>query len=127
MQSIVREANPEALARAGVRLIIIGNGSPSMAKAYRRDVFRCPYALYTDPSLRLYNALGMNLKTFDAGAEEEKGDYIVHGPMGGVGMVLKNAMKMPIGKAGDMKQLGGEFVMGPGYAFSFRSFNILEC
>lgn len=30
-------------------------------------------------------------------------------------MVLKNALKMPIANAGDIKQLGGEFILGPGY------------
>ncbi len=28
--------------------------------------------------------------------------------------MLKNAMKMPLGNAGDSKQLGGEFILGPG-------------
>lgn len=36
MHSIARTVNPEALKRAGVSLVIIGNGSAAMIKAYRR-------------------------------------------------------------------------------------------
>lgn len=56
----------------------------------------------------------MTRATTDGGKEEEKGDYVQHGPIGGIGMVLKNALKMPLGNAGDIKQLGGEFLLGPG-------------
>lgn len=38
MQSIVDNAPKEALDRAGVRLIVIGNGSPHMAKAYKGEL-----------------------------------------------------------------------------------------
>lgn len=78
------------------------------------NVFHFPYDIYVDPSRALYRALGMTRRTTDGGAEAEKGDYVVHGAFGGIGMVLKNALKMPIGQAGDIKQLGGEFLFGPG-------------
>ena len=77
-------------------------------------VFHCPYDIYVDPSRELYHTLGMTRQTTDAGPEELKGDYISHGAIGGIGMVLKNALKMPLGRAGDVKQLGGEFLFGPG-------------
>ena len=56
----------------------------------------------------------MTRRTTDSGAQEDKGDYVVHGSVSGIGMVLKNALKMPLGNPGDMKQLGGEFLLGPG-------------
>lgn len=65
----------------------------------------------------MYKALGMTLRTLDAGPESEKGGYIRHGLVGGITMVVKNVIKskMPVwGKAGDPEQLGGEFVLGPG-------------
>lgn len=42
MRSIVDNAPKDALDRAGVKLIIIGCGSPAMAKAYKgaQSVFR---------------------------------------------------------------------------------------
>ena len=56
----------------------------------------------------------MTLRTLDAGPLNEAGGYIIHGPLGGLGMVLKNAIKMPPANAGDIKQFGGEFLLGPG-------------
>jgi len=80
--------------------------------------------LYTDPSRTLYRTLGMTLRTMDPGPETEKGSYVRHGQLGGIGMVVKNAIKarMPItAKGGDVKQLGGEFILGPGLACSYAS------
>ncbi|KZT53515.1 hypothetical protein CALCODRAFT_440019 [Calocera cornea HHB12733] len=113
MFSISRGVDPLALRRSGVDLVIISNGSPKMIKSYR-ELFQCPFPLYTDPSRKLYQALGMTLRTLEAGPNSEKPDYVQHGSVGGMMMVLKHAMKMPLGNAGDIKQLGGEFCLGPG-------------
>lgn len=56
----------------------------------------------------------MTRRTTDGGPESHKGDYVRHGALGRIGMVLRNALRMPIGTAGDVKQLGGEFLLGPG-------------
>lgn len=78
-------------------------------------IFSFPFPLYTDPSCALYHTLGMTLRTTDAGPDSERGDYIRHGATSGIAMVMKNAFKMPLHKnVGDIKQLGGEFVFGPG-------------
>ncbi|OCH86609.1 hypothetical protein OBBRIDRAFT_737671, partial [Obba rivulosa] len=116
MSALSRTVDPEALRRADVDLVIIGNGSPAMIKSYRQ-IFRTPFALYTDPTLRLHAELGMTLRTTDAGPESEKGDYVRHGLVGGIAMVVRNALKvgMPVWeKGGDVAQLGGEFILGPG-------------
>ena len=73
--------------------------------------------MYTDPTLRLHAALGMTLRTNDPGPDKDKGDYIRHGAIGGLAMVVRNALRvgMPVWeKGGDAAQLGGEFVFGPG-------------
>lgn len=60
----------------------------------------------------------MTRRTLDAGPEERKGEYIKHGLMSGIAMVVMNAVKsgMPVWeKGGDISQLGGEFILGPGY------------
>jgi hypothetical protein len=60
----------------------------------------------------------MTRRTLDAGPEEAKGEYIKHGFMSGIAMVVMNAIKasMPVWeKGGDISQLGGEFILGPGY------------
>ena len=114
----ISKVNPARLRQAGVDLVIISNGSHKMSKAYRR-IFRTSFALYVDPSLRVYHALGMTLRTLDGGLESERGQYVQHGTVSGIAMVVRNAMRvgMPVWeKGGDIQQLGGEFVLGPGYA-----------
>lgn len=81
------------------------------------DIFRAPFAFYTDPTLRLYKALGMNLRVMEPKSQRKQGGYVRHGPVGGIAMVFKNALRvgMPIWeKGGDFTQLGGEFILGPG-------------
>ncbi|KDN34854.1 hypothetical protein RSAG8_12086, partial [Rhizoctonia solani AG-8 WAC10335] len=54
MSSIVHLTEPSLVQKAGVKLVIIGNGSPSMIKSYKNDVFHCPYEMYTDPDRKVY-------------------------------------------------------------------------
>ncbi|KAI0331839.1 hypothetical protein GY45DRAFT_1247918 [Cubamyces sp. BRFM 1775] len=121
MYSISRNVDVEALKRAGIDFVIIGNGSHGMIKSYRH-IFRTPIPMYTDPTLRLHAALGMTLRSNDPGPDKDKGDYIKHGAIGGLAMVVRNALRvgMPVWeKGGDAAQLGGEFVFGPGLNCSF--------
>lgn len=113
MISLVATANPDTLREANVDLVIISDGSPKMIATYRK-IFKCPFPIFTDPTRNLYRVLGMTLRTLDAGPPKEAGDYIIHGSLGGLGMVLRNAVKLPLANAGDIKQLGGEFLLGPG-------------
>jgi len=81
-----------------------------------------PYPIFVDPSpdLQLYRILGMTTLSQSQvrAGRKDKGDYAKHGPVRGLAMVWKNALRtgMPIwAKGGDQTQLGGEFVLGPGY------------
>ncbi|KAH9945046.1 uncharacterized protein BXZ73DRAFT_38178, partial [Epithele typhae] len=117
MYSIARTVNLNDLKGMNMNCIIIGNGSHGMIRAYR-NIFRTPVQVYTDPSLRLYAALGMTLRTNDPGTDHEKGDYVRHGAVSGLAMIVKNAIRvrMPIWECGgNSAQLGGEIVLGPGY------------
>ena len=74
-----------------------------------------PFALYTDPGNRVYHALGMTRRSTDPGPEHERGAYVRHGTLGGIAMVVRNALRvgMPVWeRGGDQRQLGGEFVLG---------------
>lgn len=74
-----------------------------------------PFAVYTDPTHDVYKALGMTVQSLEMGP---RGSYIRHGLIGGIGMVVLNAVKvgMPIWKnGGEISQLGGEFILGPGW------------
>ncbi|KAG8920111.1 hypothetical protein FRC02_001152 [Tulasnella sp. 418] len=118
MQSISTHADSELIRRGGRRLVVIGCGSPAMIKPYCR-MFRFPFEMYTDPSRRLYSALGMTLRTLRMGPSSEKGEYIKHGFVSGTAKAVKNNVKnMPLHillkKGGHLGQLGGEFVLGPG-------------
>ena len=123
-----------------VRLVVISNGAHSMIAKYRR-IFGLPFKVYTDPSLAVYQALGMGRdrdikhhnqqthrrstsvgssstviseKTLDINSS---GGYVKHSLMGGIAMVVVRAFKVGMSvweKGGDIDQLGGEFVFGPG-------------
>ncbi|KAF7315440.1 Peptidase A1 domain-containing protein [Mycena indigotica] len=118
MFSISRNVPPEILRSAGVELVIISNGSFEMIKAYRQ-IFKTAYHVFTDPTHQVYNALGMTLQTLEKGP---KSSYVRHGTLSGIGMVVANAVKvgMPVWKAGgEISQLGGEFILGPGLTCSW--------
>jgi len=76
-----------------------------------------PYAVYTDPSSRLYGILGMTMTSIEPKSEKQRSSYVRHGRARGIAMVIANALRvgMPVWeKGGDVTQLGGEFVLGPG-------------
>ncbi|KAG9315046.1 transmembrane amino acid transporter protein-domain-containing protein [Chiua virens] len=121
MFSVTDNVDPKMLKETDVNLVVIGNGSFNMIKSYRQ-IFRTQFTFYTDPSLRLHKALGMTLRVMEPKAQRKRGGYVRHGPMAGIAMVFKNALRvgMPVWeKGGDISQLGGEFVLGPGMTATY--------
>jgi hypothetical protein len=121
MFSMSNTVSPTVLKRAGVDLVVISNGSYNMIQSYRK-IFRAPFAVYTDPTHRVFNALGMTYRTVDPGPRAERGAYIKHGVVRGITMVVSNAVKVKMSiweNGGDVEQLGGEFVLGPGLKCTF--------
>lgn len=49
--------DPIAIRRAGVRVVVISNGSWKIIKAYKR-VLKCPFPIYVDGPRKLYRVLG---------------------------------------------------------------------
>lgn len=135
-----------------VGFVVIGNGAHAMIRKYRQ-IFGLPFAVYTDPDLDVYRALGMGrdgddghrhlptsptiaqpyrrgslsnisntpstarLSQVEKQVKKDSG-YVKHGLVGGIAMVVVRALKvgMPVWeKGGDIGQLGGEFIFGPGY------------
>jgi hypothetical protein len=126
-----------------VRFVVISNGAHGMIAKYRQ-IFGLSFKVYTDPSLAVYHALGMgrdngNIKKHlneqsqrnsissigsstrvpsENNSDVNKpGGYVKRGLVGGIAMVVVRAIKvgMPVWeKGGDIDQLGGEFVFGPG-------------
>ncbi|KAG8894958.1 hypothetical protein FRC01_012655 [Tulasnella sp. 417] len=124
MKSIVKELEPGRLAQARVKLVVIGCGDPAMIRSYNDKIIKSPFEMYTDPKLILFNALGMTLKSTDGGPEQRKGGYIKHGTiMGTLSVIGRALMSMApsvlVKRGGDIKQLGGEFILGPGLRCRF--------
>jgi hypothetical protein len=92
---------------------------------YLAEIFRLPYEIFIDasPGQILYRALGMGQIPSGAhkarfSTEHVAGSYVRHGAVSGLAMVVAHALRvgMPVWeRGGDASQLGGEFVLGPGY------------
>lgn len=99
-------------------LVVVSNGSHSLIQKYKQ-IFGMEWPMYTDPSLAVYEALGMR-NVHEACARSsraERSAYVRRGPIGGLTMVVLRALRvgMPVWeRGGDIHQLGGEFVLGPG-------------
>ena len=79
---------------------------------YARET-SCPFPIYTDPKGQLFSALGM-VKTLSPG---EKPAYMRKGMLGGalssIGQGLRQISNGLALKAGDHRQVGGEFLFEP--------------
>ncbi len=96
------------------------------------EIFRLPYEIFVDasPGQILYHSLGMGhiqpgTHKTRFSTEHAAGSYVRHGAVSGLAMVVAHALRvgMPVWeRGGDASQLGGEFVLGPGYVH--RSFSV---
>ncbi|EKM84440.1 hypothetical protein AGABI1DRAFT_82093 [Agaricus bisporus var. burnettii JB137-S8] len=81
--------------------------------------------IFTDPTRNLYRALGMNIENLETTPSgEKKRSYIKKSTVSGIlSSVWNGPLKNPnlLGKQGNISQLGGEFVFGPGNVCSFAS------
>ncbi|OCF34951.1 hypothetical protein I316_03498 [Kwoniella heveanensis BCC8398] len=112
--------DPVALEKAGIRVVVISNGSWKIIKAYKK-LFNIPFPIYVDGTRRLYQLLGMTKMTNDFGPmfkgraaynQRPVPTQLLHG--------LGNAFfRMPLANPGTLTQLGGEFVLTPGWNCEF--------
>ncbi|WWC67059.1 uncharacterized protein I206_100966 [Kwoniella pini CBS 10737] len=112
--------DPVALEKAGIRVIIISNGSWKIIKAYKR-LFNCPFPIYVDGPRRLYQLLGMTKMTNDFGPMfKGRAAYHQRAVPGQLIHGLGNAFfRMPLASPGTLTQLGGEFILSPGWNCEF--------
>ena len=104
---------------------MIGLGPHHLITPYKQ-LTQTPFPVYTDPTLAVHKALGMNLRTTDPGPDSECGYYVGNSipPTTGGGSsklgrgltrLRRKLTTFPLfERAGDPNQLGGEFVIGPG-------------
>lgn len=91
-------------------LIIIGPGSPSLISSYL-TLTECPFAIYADPSTRLYDILGMH-RTLSMGPK--KPEYIQHSIFGNAvksaWQILRRVGNGDANSGGNLDVNGGEFL-----------------
>jgi hypothetical protein len=103
-----------AIEAAGAELIVVGNGTPAMLEAFTEDFGAGLRHTYTDPSLRVYEALG---------ARRGSALFFLDP------RVWLNSLRALLGRflpgrvQGDAGQLGGVWVVRPGgdAVFEYRS------
>jgi len=95
--------------RTGVRLVVIGNGQPWQAKAFREDE-RIPFELWVDPEMKAYRAAGLRrgwTKTLS------------HRSVGHAFRALRRGHRQTKVQ-GDPWQLGGAFLITPKGDVTYR-------
>ncbi|BGP24589.1 hypothetical protein Rt10032_c03g1298 [Rhodotorula toruloides] len=104
--------SPSFLAAANIKLSIVGCGDHKFIENYRKQL-DCPFEIYADPTKKAYEALGMTHRTLDLG--DKAPEYARGGMVSNVVGSIASAFKMGrFTSAGDIKQLGGEFVFERG-------------
>ncbi|ETW86562.1 hypothetical protein HETIRDRAFT_307693 [Heterobasidion irregulare TC 32-1] len=114
----------DALKDAGVKIVVVGCGEWKLIDNYK-ETTSFQGDIYADPTRKLYHALGMTIETLNqTPAGQEKRSYLQDGLFTNVLKSIKRGpLKNPmhIGKQGNLSQLGGEFVFGPGSQCVFSS------
>ncbi|KAJ7714360.1 AhpC/TSA antioxidant enzyme-domain-containing protein [Mycena metata] len=113
---------PEAaLEAASTKLVVIGCGDYRVLEHYK-DLTEFHGSIYADSSLQLYQLFGMISNLAVTPSDQEKPSYITRSRLAGAWVGWKNGpMKAPslMGKQGPIRQLGGDFVFGPGNQCTF--------
>jgi AhpC/TSA antioxidant enzyme len=109
VRSLKAQIPPDSLP-SDLSIIIIGCGSHTLIPSYITET-GCPYPIYTDPSKKLYDILGMH-RSLSLGRKDP--DYIQHTLVAGMmKSFVQTVKRFPAGDAlsgGDMRVNGGEFL-----------------
>ncbi|BEJ11799.1 hypothetical protein CspHIS471_0202590 [Cutaneotrichosporon sp. HIS471] len=112
------------LAANNVKVYVIGSGHWKLLKPYR-SLFQCPFPFFTDGPRKLFNLLGLIKKASVLPfkypwKDAERGGYNHRPLMKQAVAGFKNAfLHMPMAYPGHWTQLGGEFILSPGYKCDF--------
>ncbi|KAJ7583358.1 AhpC/TSA antioxidant enzyme-domain-containing protein [Mycena floridula] len=112
-----------ALDNAGTQIIVVGCGNWEPIKSYSETTGFPASQIYTDPTRTLFKALGMNVERLQGTpAGEKKRSYIKSSALSNAPLsIWQGPLKhlSLVGKQGNISQLGGDFVFGPGNTCSF--------
>ncbi|KAF9061191.1 AhpC/TSA antioxidant enzyme-domain-containing protein [Rhodocollybia butyracea] len=111
-----------ALEESNTGMALIGCGDWDLIEKYSEMTGFPSSRIYANPSLGVFHALGMNLQTLArTPAGQKKASYLTEGivkvTLSSAWETLKNIRLF--GKQGNIAQLGGEFIMGPGNQCTF--------
>ncbi|KAI0672864.1 AhpC/TSA antioxidant enzyme-domain-containing protein [Trametes maxima] len=113
----------DALSAASTRLVVVGCGEWKLIKNYC-ETTGFSYSMYADPSRELYHAFGLVESLDRTPAGQEKRSYISGSFLGNVvKSIWEGPLKNPqfMGKQGNISQLGGDFIFGPGETCTYAS------
>lgn len=114
LRTLSAAITPESLLRLPIStfIAVIGCGDPGLIDMYA-EATGCPFPIYADPTRRLYDELGMT-KTLALGSRPA---YMKKGLFrSSVESVVQGLRQLGTGlvtKAGDQRQIGGEFLFEP--------------
>ncbi|KAF8481544.1 hypothetical protein DFH94DRAFT_628877, partial [Russula ochroleuca] len=109
----------DALKEAPAKMALVGCGDWGLIETYKKDT-EFKGEIYANPDRKLYDSLGLisNLQTTPK--DEEKRSYLKRGFLNNtLWSIWRGPFKNPshIGKQGNISQLGGDFILGPGMHF----------
>ncbi|KAK0636336.1 AhpC/TSA antioxidant enzyme-domain-containing protein [Bombardia bombarda] len=114
LRTLSASITPDALLRLPVStfIAVIGCGDPALIDMYAAET-GCPFPIYADPTRKLYDELGM-IRTLALGP---KPAYIrkslIKSSVASIVQGLKQLRNGLATKAGDARQIGGEFLFEP--------------
>ncbi|CAL1693844.1 unnamed protein product [Somion occarium] len=115
---------PESLEQAGKDLVIIGCGDFQPIKAYC-ETTGYKGKIYADPSRELHRLFELTESLERTPEGQQKRAYVANRSYlgGAFSSILQGPLKhlQHIGKQGNISQLGGEFILGPGNQCSYAS------
>ncbi|KAF9477037.1 hypothetical protein BDN70DRAFT_881682 [Pholiota conissans] len=107
----------DSLAEADTQIVVIGCGEWNPISTYT-EMTKFEGPIYADPTRTLYHTLGMDVETLKGTPKgETKRSYLtVGGFTNAMLSIWRGPMKNPalVGKQGNISQLGGDFIFGPG-------------
>ena len=114
LRTLSASITPDALLRLPLStfIAVVGCGDPQLIDMYAQAT-NCPFPIYADPTRKLYQELGM-VRSLALG---EKPAYtsknIIKTSLDSILQGIKQIPKGLVNKAGDFKQIGGEFLFEP--------------
>jgi len=115
------EVSQSVLDTSNVKIVVIGCGQWEPISRYS-ELTNFSGPIFADPSRELYHALGMTIETLSRTPKgQQKRSYLTTSILGQTAQSIWRALQRPtlIGKQGNISQLGGEFIFGPGKTCSF--------